>query len=113
MLGRITPIESGHEGSERAMMELTSENQVFRFVRDMLVSLFAFILVAAVFAVSSNSAGAAETAAALEDGGRVLSFGLLAVVFSGLLAFNLTFFRHLRRAYAPKRPSVKGSAPKN
>lgn len=29
---------------------------------------------------------------------------MLAVIFSGLFAFNLTFLRHLRRQHAPARP---------
>jgi len=40
---------------------------------------------------------------------RTMTFVLLAVLFSGLVAFNLAFFRHLRRAYSPPR---RGTGPK-
>jgi hypothetical protein len=91
--------------------ERTFDHDVRRFLWDMLAGAGLFALAGMLL---MTDASAAQSVQSHEFGmGRLLPFSLLAFVFSGLLAFNLAFFRHLRRAYAPDRRSVKGSGPKN
>lgn len=75
----------------------------------MLAGLAMFTLVSLLTIVETSTAGAFDAGQLSSVSDRWLPFSLLALVFSGLLAFNLAFFRHLRRAYAPPRRSGQGS----
>ncbi len=70
-----------------------------RFLLDMLAGLGLFVLAGLLMTADATAANAFQAQTIASD--RLLPFSLLALVFSGLLAFNLAFFRHLRRAYAP------------
>ena len=58
---------------------------------------------------AQRAAPSAPGSAPLQDGpifrstSRTMALGVLAAVFSALVAFNLAFLRHLRRVYAPRK----------
>ncbi len=72
-----------------------------RVAGDALLGLAAFLVGTALWVDDP----AAATAARLFEvpPGTLTALALLAVVFSSLVAFNLAFYRHLRRVYASPR----------
>lgn len=75
-------------------LRTAASGEIGKLVRDSIAALGFFTIVAGGSSFANGAAGV------LESSDRTIATIVLAMVFSGVVAFNLAFLRHLRTIYA-------------